>query len=275
MKVIRALFAVMALAVSCSAGALVIDSSLLTGQVYSGSVSGSFDLASQVGPINQYTINSATVRFNWIDDASDQMLQQGTVYMGTNYGPWGTRYAWGPCCDPDYRIDRTVTTYYTRAFASESESVSLTLSGMGAGSAGSSLNGTSASSSSVYRGETLVYVDEYCSFNGWFGCWDWDRDYYFNLNYDQYNDQYRYYGGSFFQEIDLVAGNFLSELLQTGVLSFGLNLFGDAVLTGATLEVDLTRIPSANNPAQVPEPLTLGLVGIGLIGMGLGRRKKH
>lgn len=77
-------------------------------------------------------------------------------------------------------------------------------------------------------------------------------------------------------EVDLIAGNLINILYSSGnfALNFSSGLLGYSYNNWRGLTFSGGIIFAARNANDVPEPLTLALVGAGLAGMGVMRKRK-
>lgn len=66
--------------------------------------------------------------------------------------------------------------------------------------------------------------------------------------------------------------NIIDQLIGTGELALSLNIFGNLKLTGGGIDLDYTTKVDA--PAEVPEPSSLLLAGLGLAAVGFARRRR-
>lgn len=66
--------------------------------------------------------------------------------------------------------------------------------------------------------------------------------------------------------------NIIDQLIGTGELSLALKVFGNLKLTGGGIDLDYTTKVDA--PAEVPEPSSLLLAGVGLAAVGFARRRR-
>lgn len=234
-----------------NAGLIQVQDDIVDDQYISGSSSGFFNLndllASDANFNNPYDINSATIRFIFADDSSDSVFYHSSSSSSSNPSYYSS-CGGGNYCRSQYdyyydyereEYDNALVSTLDGNFSSNSLSTTRYLSG----------TTTSDGSSSFWHG------------NHYDTTYNYDR--YYNYIYD-----YGYNNWS----LDLTLSSLaLDSLSTTGLFNFGISSQNstDFLLRSAVMTVDINE-----NPASVPEPSTLAIFVLGMIGLASRRFKK-
>lgn len=206
---------------------------------------GTFNAGAFIPVGSQVTYGQAV--FHFADNTDAQVYSQSSVVSQTG----------------SLQYLHTVTNRYTDPY----ESASLQMGTM------SRSGGTSSFSSTAFTGSTttsvLDHMDTYSYPCGWHTCTGY-TPVYATHTYNYYT-QTDGYNGAFDLVFDILPGSAeLQALNAVGQLDFLLQITGgDLMLSSALLTANTTDVSPS-----VPEPSALLLVGIGVIGVGLLRRKR-
>lgn len=252
-------------AAAASATTVTVSQDLLLGQTYGSNganltYTSAFDAAAALGTSDfgaQYVVNSATVSFTWTDNSGDSYSLTSSTPWSRSYGDY---YLTGTSCCINYYFHRSETGSQTSWYATPSESASVAFGDKVVESGSSStISTTSSNTVSNYTGLDSRVLRRIRPLTYY---------YYYTDYHDTTTSVYTDHTGTFAIGADLLAlgGSDVSSFLSSGILPFAMTMTGDAILTGATLTLDVA-------PA-VPEPETYAmmLAGLGVVGF-LSRRR--
>lgn len=266
---------------SMAASAVVVTQSLALNQDYGSNSStlsyfSAFDAAAALGTTSfntDYTVNSALIQFNWSDNGNDPYAPTGWSGWSNVYGS----YVYAGYNGSNYIYQRPETGTASEQYSTPAESASIAFGAQTIHSAATALSAATSSPSNStftsYDGGYSGYYQSYSYSCGNSTCYSsyWvSGTEYFTNHSDTLTRYYNDYSGNFGLEIDLftLGGDALNDFLQTGMLPFTMTMNGNALLTGAALNLDVTQV----NMSAVPEPGTLALLGLGLAAVGWSRR---
>jgi len=258
------LIALLSLLISTTANAALIttQTSTTTGYLDSGvhQYTYSLDLDSNPSYTQPYEISSATLKFNFIDDADNKYLVSDS-YSGYSYRYENTN---GTAVFARDRIKK---------YQEDSEQVELDSSNPvsfdtdGCSFSSYSDNGT------TFDGSFSQYHDPHNDNQYHTPTQGPHHDFALNNTYT-YSYFYEQVVNSFALTYTL-SGTELLTLATTGSIDFNLNVTGDLILQQSYLDVQVTQNPvSAQASNAVPEPTMLWLMGLGVVGLTRFSRKK-
>lgn len=214
---------------------------------------------------SQFQINSASFSFSFADD-SDSYQSTGFQTTGVSYTDW-VRYN-----QSSYLFYRNSTTHVTDLNTGESEGADVIIDGSIVGSGATLMTESSIFwERNTYLGATMTNglycpVPNYCV-----------SAYYTTTDYRERKTIFRDWSGGFSVSGVISDPSLLTQLLDTGLLNFNLNVTGDLLLTSSRLFLDVTEITQTTGN-DIPEPqsllLTLAALG-GLARFSLRRNSAH